>query len=83
MTPSHNPYAPKSQTTDGAVKPPTTPKPQEPEKVVVDPEAVPDGSAADILRWVGKDSERAQKALDAEEAGQQRVGLSKKLAELV
>lgn len=78
---SHNPYAPHRPVT--AQKPGNDSKPVEPEETVVDPEAVPEGPAAEILRWVGDDAERAQKALDAEEAGQQRVGLTKKLKELV
>lgn len=81
MGTSTNPYAPTP------AKPPVTPQnpaqPQEPAKPAVDPEMVPDGPAAAVLKWVGKDSDRAQRALDAEEAGQQRVGLVKKLKELV
>ena len=78
---SHNPYAPHRPV--AAVKPQPESKPEEPIETVVDPEAVPEGPAAEVLKWVGEDSERAQKALDAEEAGQQRVGLTKKLKELV
>lgn len=33
----------------------------------IDPDAVPSGSVADVLEWVGDDLERAQQALDAEQ----------------
>lgn len=82
MSTATNPYAPHKPVTS-PVKPSKPVEPQEPETAITDPEAVPEGPAATVLKWVGKDSERAQRALDAEEAGQQRVGLIKKLKELV
>jgi hypothetical protein len=45
-------------------------------------DTVPEGPAAEVLEWVGDDKDRAKAALEAEEAGQQRVGLTKKLKEL-
>jgi len=33
-----------------------------------DPDAVPDGTAADVLAWVGDDHDKAAKALEAEQA---------------
>ena len=40
---------------------------------------VPEGTAAEVLAWVGDDPARAQAALEAEEAGQQRSTLISKL----
>lgn len=82
MSTATNPYAPHNPVA-GPVKPSNPAAPQEPDTEITDPEAVPEGPAATVLRWVGKDADRAQRALDAEEAGQQRVGLLKKLKELV
>lgn len=46
-------------------------------------EAVPEGNAGDVLKWVGTDKDRAQRALDAENAGQQRKGLTNDLTAIV
>lgn len=77
-----NPYAPHTKAAKAAQKAQEPAEEQTPAVEEVDPEAVPEGPAAEVLKWVGDDSERAKKAYDAEEAGQQRVGLSKKLKEL-
>lgn len=61
-----NPYAAKSAVA--------------PVEEAVDP--VPAGTAAEILAWVDGDSERAQRALEAENAGHQRKTLTAKLEEL-
>ena len=46
-------------------------------------EAVPDGNAGEVMAWVNEEGadtkDRAQRALDAEEAGQQRKGLTNEL----
>lgn len=42
-----------------------------------------DGSADDVLAWVGADLERAQFALDKECEGKQRKGLTEDLAKLI
>ena len=41
--------------------------------------AVPDGTIAEVLEWVGDDDGRRQAALDAEKAGKQRATLIEKL----
>jgi hypothetical protein len=49
-----------------------------------DPDAVPEGTAAEVMQWVGDDPDRAQKALDAEgKAEQPRVTLSNDLQKLI
>lgn len=56
----------------------------EPEIVKAAPvEAVPEGSAAKVLEWVGDSRERASAALAAEEAGQGRKTLVAKLQGLL
>lgn len=88
-----NPYAPKSKATEANVEVEpndtrdvgTQPEPAVTESTTdstPDANEVPDGPAAEVLSWVDGDKDRAQKALDAEEEGQQRVGLTKKLKEL-
>ena len=58
----------------------TKPLPQE----NADPEAVPQGTVPEVLTWVGDDKDRAQKALDAENADDKpRKGLVKSLEEIV
>lgn len=45
-----------------------------------DPDAVPGGTSAEVLSWVGEDVDRAQRALDAEnERPAPRVGVVKTL----
>lgn len=44
---------------------------------------VPEGSAADVLAWVGDDTDRARAAHDAETAGKQRKTLLADLAKIV
>jgi len=46
-------------------------------------DVVPDGSAATVLDWVGSDIDRAQAALDAEQEGKQRVGLTADLEKML
>lgn len=50
-----------------------------------DPDEVPDGPVADVLAWVGDDLERAQRALDVEQAdgGKNRKGVVDPLTELL
>lgn len=43
---------------------------------------VPDGTADEVLAWVGSDPERAKLALAAEQAGQKRSTLTDKLTKL-
>lgn len=86
MPTSHNPYAPHSKAKELTVedeKVEEAPKATEAEEThEEDAYGVPQGSAAEVLDWVGDDKDRAKAALEAEEAGQQRVGLTKKLKEL-
>ena len=90
MPTSHNPYAPHSKATEADVTVEETKDEQVIRESVAAPEnategsenTVPDGPAAEVLEWVGDDKDRAKAALEAEEAGQQRVGLTKKLKEL-
>lgn len=44
---------------------------------------VPDGSAAVVMGWVGDDMDRAKAALEAEQAGKQRVGLTADLEKML
>jgi hypothetical protein len=44
---------------------------------------VPEGSAADVLAWVGDDTDRARAAHDAETAGKQRKTLLADLAKII
>lgn len=44
---------------------------------------VPVGSVAEVLEWVGDDKERAQRALETEEAGHKRKTLVKQLKDMV
>lgn len=58
----------------------TKPLPQESS----DPNAVPQGTVPEVMTWVGDDKERAQKALDAEQANERpRKGLVSSLEELL
>lgn len=82
MATSHNPYAPTVKTEDVSVEAPELEKEEEVVETKVDPEKVPEGSASEVLDWVGDDKDRAKEALEAEEDGQQRIGLTKKLKEL-
>jgi hypothetical protein len=90
MPTSHNPYAPHSKVTEPSVTVEETKDEQVLRESVAAPEnptegsenTVPEGPAAEVLEWVGDDKDRAKVALEAEEAGQQRVGLTKKLKEL-
>lgn len=87
MTTSHNPYAPRVKASEAPVEAENTDNKAEleetPTETVEGSESVvPDGPAAEVLEWVGTDKDRAKTALEAEEAGQQRVGLTKKLKEL-
>lgn len=77
-----NPYAPKRQTAKAPKTAQESTEPQESVEESTEPQGVPDGPAAEVLEWVGEDKDRAQQALEAEEDGQQRVGLTRKLKEL-
>lgn len=83
MPTSHNPYAPHSEAVEAPVEDEKATKAAEPEKTEEEAQGVPEGSAAEVLAWVGDDKDRAQEALDAEDAGQQRIGLTRKLKEIV
>jgi hypothetical protein len=49
-----------------------------------DPNDVPSGTVPEILTWVGEDKERAQRALEVENADEKpRKGLIKALSELI
>jgi len=79
---SYDPYSPSSAAPRPGAAPTPAPaelleesqefeQPQEPGD-----ESVPEGSSAHVLEWVGADKDRAQRALDAEEAsGRARRGL--------
>lgn len=86
MPTSHNPYAPHGKAPKASVEPEKAEEPQEPVETEEAPEeatqGVPQGSAAEVLEWVGEDKDRAKEALEAEEAGHQRIGLTRKLKEL-
>lgn len=82
-----NPYAPKSQSAEPKeVESPEFETPEEVteiEEETTNSDEVPEGTAAEVLEWVGEDPERAKKALEVEEQGENRVGLSKKLKDLI
>jgi hypothetical protein len=86
MPTEHDPYAPHTQApVEDEKASVTASEPDEaPESVEEETEAqgVPEGPAAEVLEWVGDDKDRAKEALEAEESGQKRVGLTKKLKEL-
>lgn len=82
MSASHNPYAPRVKAPAATVAVEKTEEVQESVETAPEPQGVPDGPAAEVLEWVGDDKDRAKAALEAEEADQQRVGLTKKLKEL-
>jgi hypothetical protein len=46
-------------------------------------DVVPEGSAAVVLEWVGDDVDRAQAALEVENEGKQRVGLTNDLEKIL
>lgn len=49
-----------------------------------DPNAVPDGTTAEVLAWVGDDEARAQAALDKENADESpRKGLTSELEKIL
>lgn len=83
MPTSHNPYAPHSKAPDLSVEAEKLDETPEPVETVEEPQGVPEGPAAEVLEWVGGDKDRAKEALEAEEAGQQRIGLSRKLKEIL
>ncbi|HEV2778552.1 MAG TPA: hypothetical protein VGX25_04055 [Actinophytocola sp.] len=73
---------------DGSLSPYAGPVPDRPvdvdldEEGLVDGDEVPEGSADVVLAWVGTDPARARRALEAEQAGQQRTTLIAKLEKL-
>lgn len=86
MPTEHDPYAPHTDAPEADIKATEAEESQEPKETEEAPEeatqGVPEGSAADVLAWVGEDKDRAKEALEVEQAGQQRIGLSRKLKEL-
>lgn len=62
-----------------ATKETTTENPAEPDVEGT----VPEGTIAEITEWVGEDTARAARALEAEETGQQRKSLIKTLKSLL
>jgi len=91
MPTSHNPYAPHSKVSEPSVTVEESDSDKDLAETATAPvvaseapeeTTVPEGPAAEVLEWVGDDKDRAKTALEAEEAGQQRVGLTKKLKEL-
>lgn len=83
MPTSHNPFAPHGKAPKASEAPEKVEETEEPAETVEEAQGVPQGSAAEVLEWVGEDKDRAKEALDAEEEGQQRIGLSRKLRELL
>lgn len=62
-----------------APEPTSKPVPQE-----IDENAVPAGTVPEVLTWVGEDKDRAQQALEVENADEKpRKGLVKSLRELI
>jgi hypothetical protein len=61
------------------------PEPEETgiEDVDLPDEDVPDGSASVVMSWVGDDTDRARAALDVENEGKQRVGLTADLEKML
>lgn len=49
----------------------------------VETQEVPEGTIKTVLQWVDGDKDRAQIALDAEKAGQDRTTLVKELEEII
>lgn len=86
MPTSHNPYAPPAKATEAKL----TVEAEKDAPVAIEEDAaateavqgVPEGSAAEVLEWVGEDKTRAKEALEAEDKGNQRIGLTRKLKEL-
>lgn len=76
-----DPYAPVSlKSTKPAPSPaPETAPEKAPEAPVTKEQSVPEGSIKEVLGWVGEDATRAQAALDAETAGENRTSLISKL----
>lgn len=83
MPTEHDPYAPHTDTPEASVEVEKEENVQEPEETKEEAQGVPEGSAAEVLEWVGDDKDRAKEALDAEAAGQQRIGLTRKLKDIV
>jgi hypothetical protein len=60
---------------------PPTPEPEVDDTQEMEP--VPSGSAAKVMLWVDGDPQRAQAALEVEQGGQQRVGLTADLEKVL
>lgn len=86
MPTEHDPYAPHEEASELTVEAAKVEEAPEVEETEEAPEeatqGVPEGSAAEVLEWVGEDKDRAKEALEAEEKGHQRIGLTRKLKEL-
>jgi len=69
---------------DAALEAEPTPEPTEDTvELPLFEDDVPDGSAAVVLEWVGDDVDRAQAALEVENEGKQRVGLTNDLEKIL
>lgn len=81
MPNSHDPYAPQDPEAYEA-RTGNEPKPA-PVEVKEEAPAVPKGTTAEVLDWVGDSKERASLALQAEEdSGKPRKGLVEELTEI-
>lgn len=72
-------YPPAERLKAVAAEPVTEPEVENPAEPNTD-EAVPSGTVAEVLSWVGEDHDRAVRALAAEEAGHNRKSLVKSLS---
>lgn len=83
ITAAFNPPAPAGESTPGG-RALTTPDEAPSGVVTLNRGLVPDGSAKDVIDWVGEDRDRARAALDAEQArgDDARTTLVAKLAKL-
>ena len=82
----HDPYAPvvqEAKVFDKPAEPAPAPVETEPEVEEAYTHDVPDGSAKEVLGWVGDDKDRAAAALAVEEEGQKRSTLITKLTAII
>ncbi len=76
---NQDPFAPLSAAPQ---QPPKIQAPEAAEPTSIDPDAVPEGTIKEVLAWVGDDSDRATRALDAERTSNDpRKGLVRQLEE--
>jgi hypothetical protein len=74
-------YPPVAKLEAVAAEPVAEPVTEDPAKPDTE-EAVPEGTIAEVMAWVGEDHDRAVRALAAEEAGHNRKSLVKSLSAL-